>query len=192
MGLVSKNNLSFTNGSGGQGIGMVNPNGRGNMVQNMSLLPAPPSVTIPMASQMAPNVGGQVVNSNVVPVSQQPMPNQIVRPRERWVDDQGYGLSVSNVLGKVKDMMKHYTDMISKQYQQIAVDVSFLKKQQNLIGSRRPKEGAPSRFSCKWCGSQHYPRNCPNVKCDICGKSGHLAATCWSKISSLQQGSRPR
>ena len=75
------------------------------MVQNVPLLPAPPSMTMRMASQMTPNVGGQAVNPNVVPMSQQPMPNQIVRPRERPVDDQDYELSVSNVLSKVKEVL---------------------------------------------------------------------------------------
>nr|GFC78501.1 reverse transcriptase domain-containing protein [Tanacetum cinerariifolium] len=39
---------------------------------------------------------------------------------------------------------------------------------------------APVARAPYWCGMQHY-RNCP-IKCDKCGKIGHKARDCWSKV----------
>ena len=62
------------------------------------------------------------------------------------------------------------------------VDVGAISRPDNAHQSARSREKMDS-FSCKRCGTQHKPRQCPafGKQCSNCQGKNHLAKQCFSK-----------
>nr|GEZ66070.1 hypothetical protein [Tanacetum cinerariifolium] len=56
------------------------------------------------------------------------------------------------------------------------------------VGNQNTNE-AGQNVKCNMCGMQHYG-NCP-IKCNKCGKIGHKARDCWSKVVATSANAQP-